>query len=75
MHSTILMHQPGHIPPEIPAVPNPQPDIEPSRQPQPELPEPPDVPGLPATPATPEIIPDPGVPEIPPLRENVHGPT
>lgn len=58
-------HQPGHIPPEVPAVPSPQPEIEPSTPGQPELPEPTEEPGMPADPHAPEITPDPGVPEVP----------
>lgn len=57
--------EPVRSPPEIPAVPHPQPDIEPGRAPQPEIPSMPPEPDIPAGPQGPEIIPDPSPPEYP----------
>jgi hypothetical protein len=57
--------EPVRAPPEVPAVPHPQPDIEPGRAPEPELPSLPPEPDIPAGPQGPEIIPDPSPPEYP----------
>lgn len=57
--------EPVRSPPEIPAVPHPQPDIEPGRAPQPEIPSMPPEPDIPTGPEGPEIIPDPSPPEYP----------
>jgi len=61
------MHQdPGQIPPEVPNVPSPQPDIQPGRTPEPEMPPPSEDPYLPDSPTGPEIEPDTMPQEIPP---------
>jgi len=61
------VHQdPGQIPPEVPNVPSPQPDINPGGTPQPEMPPPSEDPYLPDSPSGPEIEPDPMPQEIPP---------
>jgi hypothetical protein len=57
---------PAQSPPEIPAIPKPEPEIEPSKRPGPEIPEPPADPGIPPGPSGPEIIPNPAPPEIEP---------
>jgi hypothetical protein len=52
--------------PEIPVVPQPQPEIAPYDVPQPEIPPPPD-PSIPPGPEGPEIVPEHSPPEVPPL--------
>jgi hypothetical protein len=60
------LHQnPGQIPPEVPNIPAPQPEIEPVRSPEPEVSPLPDQPSTPEGPSGPEITPDPGYPEAP----------
>jgi len=61
----VLLSQQPRVPPEIPAVPNPEPDIQPAKIPNPEIPEPPPDVGNPLGPGGPEIIPDTSPPEVP----------
>lgn len=69
MHEQRQHQDPGHLPPEIPSIPNPQPDIEPAQRPGPEFPVPePDI-DTPEGPAGPEIIPEPSAPEYVPPAE------
>ena len=61
-----LHQEPGQIPPEVPNVPSPQPEVEPGSTPQPEMPPPSQDPIMPDSPTGPEIMPDPAPQEIPP---------
>jgi len=62
------------IPPEIPVIPDPQPEIEPDRTPDPEIPPPSRDPVEPPGPDGPEIVPEHSPPEAPPLPpEHVGG--
>ena len=60
------LHQnPGDIPPEVPNVPSPQPEIEPGREPQPEMPPPGHDPISPDSPVGPDVMPEPAPVEVP----------
>jgi hypothetical protein len=61
------MSVPQPIPPEIPVVPQPQPEIAPYEVPQPEIPSPAKDPVTPPGPTEPEIVPEHSPPEVPPL--------
>ena len=65
-HIQRLHQNPGEIPPEVPNVPAPQPEIEPGNTPQPELPPPSQDPVAPDSPAGPEVMPGPAPQEVPP---------
>jgi hypothetical protein len=60
MHS-----EPGQIPPEVPNVPSPQPEIEPGNTPQPEMPPPSQDPYMPDSPTGPDVMPEPTPTEVP----------
>lgn len=64
----ISMHITPGTPPEVPATPNPQPEIYPPDAPSPEIPEPPPEPGTLPDPHIPEIPVEPEIPEIPPIE-------
>jgi hypothetical protein len=55
---------PTPSPPEIPVNPEPRPEVQPSGQPEPEIPHLPPDNASPGGPAGPEIIPEPSTPEI-----------
>ena len=66
----IRLHQnPGDIPPEVPNVPSPQPEINPGYEPQPEMPPPEQDPISPDSPSGPGVVPQPATPEVPPLPD------
>lgn len=61
-----LHQEPGQIPPEVPNVPSPQPEIEPGNTPQPEMPPPAQDPIMPDSPTGPDVMPGPRPEEVPP---------
>jgi hypothetical protein len=66
----LRLHQnPGDIPPEVPNIPSPQPEINPGYEPQPEMPPSEQDPISPDSPSGPGIVPQPSTPEMPPLPE------
>lgn len=65
IHSLHLHQDPGQIPPEVPNIPAPQPEIQPNSTPEPEIAPLPGDPASPESPTGPEITPDPGYPEVP----------
>lgn len=65
------MSVPTPIPPEIPVVPDPQPEIDPHRINDPEIPPPLRDPITPPGPDEPEVPPDRMPPEVPPAPEHV----
>ena len=65
MRYPCLHTDPGHQPPEIPNILPDRPEIQPSPQPQPEIPEPPADPIVPEPGHAPEIEPNQSPTEIP----------
>jgi hypothetical protein len=66
----LRLHQnPGDIPPEVPNVPSPQPEINPGYEPQPEMPPAEQDPISPDSPSGPGIVPQPSTPEMPPMPD------
>lgn len=60
-----LHQEPGQIPPEVPNVPSPQPEIEPGSTPQPEMPPPSQDPIMPDSPTGSEVMPEQAPQEVP----------